>query len=126
LIGAIRRGDSPQPVAIVFYDEKPGVQAIGTTAPDLPAEPGKDAAFARDHEYVRHDMPSLLVGIDLLTGGVHARVEDRHRSAEFIAFLEQLDAAYPAATAIKPIRDNHSAHVSSNSSSRRSTALGST
>jgi hypothetical protein len=100
----------------------------------LPAEPGKDAAFVRDHEYVRHDMLSLLVGIDLLTGGVHARAEDRHRSAEFIAFLEQVDAAYPAATAIKPIRNNHSAHVSnrgsppaapaaSNSSSRRSTVL---
>jgi hypothetical protein len=51
-------------------------------------------------------MLSLRIGIDLLSG-VHARFEDRHRSAEFIAFLEQLDdAAYRAATAIKPIRDN--------------------
>jgi hypothetical protein len=27
-------------VAIVSYDEKPGIQAIATTAPDLPPEPG--------------------------------------------------------------------------------------
>src|SRR5580704_18729737 len=38
-------------VAIVSYDEKPGIQAIANTAPDLPPEPGVQAAFARDHEY---------------------------------------------------------------------------
>jgi hypothetical protein len=27
-------------VAIIAYDEKPGIQAIATTAPDLPPEPG--------------------------------------------------------------------------------------
>ena len=46
-----RRG---KPVAIVSYDEKPGIQAIATTAPELPTEPGVHATFARDHEYKRH------------------------------------------------------------------------
>jgi transposase len=55
---------------------------------------------------------SLLAGIDLLTGQVHACVENRHRSREFIGFLKKLDAAYPSDTAIKIILDNHSAHVS--------------
>ena len=99
-------------VAIVSYDEKPGVQAIATTAPDLPPEPGVYASFARDHEYKRHGTLSLLAGIDLLTGKVHALVKDRHRSREFIEFLTLLDAAYPAHTAIKLILDNHSAHIS--------------
>lgn len=99
-------------VAIVSYDEKPGVQAIGTTAPDLPPQPGVHRTFARDHEYKRHGTVSLLAGIDLLTGKVHALVEDRHRSREFIEFLKLLDAAYPAHTAIKLILDNHSAHIS--------------
>jgi hypothetical protein len=36
---------------------------------------------------------SLLAGIDLLTGVVHASVEERHRSREFVAFLQKLDAA---------------------------------
>src|SRR5579863_7046270 len=104
-----RRG---KPVAIVSYDEKPGIQAIATTAPDLPPEPGVHATFARDHEYKRHGTLSLLAGIDLLTGRVHALVRDRHRSREFIELLKLLDAAYPARTAIKLILDNHSAHIS--------------
>ena len=99
-------------VAIVSCDEKPGIQAIATTAPDLPPEPGIHSTFARDHEYKRHGTLSLLAGIDLLTGKVHALVRDRHRSREFVEFLKLLDAAYPAGTAIKLILDNHSAHVS--------------
>jgi transposase len=101
-----------KPVAIVSYDEKPGIQAIATTAPDLPPQPGVHATFARDHEYKRLGTLSLLAGIDLLTGKVHALVRDRHRSREFIEFLKLLDAAYPADTAIKLILDNHSAHIS--------------
>src|SRR6476660_682912 len=92
-------------VAVVSYDEKPGIQALATTAPDLPPEPGVHATFARDHEYKRHGTVSLLAGIDLLTGKVHALVRDRHRSREFIDFLKLLDAAYPASTAIKLILD---------------------
>ena len=99
-------------VAIVSYDEKPGIQAMATTAADLPPVPGVHATFARDHEYKRHGTLSLLAGIDLLTGKVHALVRDRHRSREFIEFLKLLDAAYPAGTAIKLILDNHSAHIS--------------
>src|SRR5271157_4846747 len=99
-------------VAIVSYDEKPGIQAIGTTAPDLSPEPGLHATFARDHEYERNGTVSLLAGIDLLTGKVHALVRDRHRSREFIEFLKLIDAAYPTHTAIKLILDNHSAHIS--------------
>jgi transposase len=104
-------------VAIISYDEKPGIQAIGNTAPDLPPRPGAHETFARDHEYQRHGTLSLLAGIDLLTGCVHARVEDRHRSREFVGFLKQLDAAYPPETAIKLILDNHSAHISKETTS---------
>ena len=109
---AAKAKTSRQPVAIVSCDEKPGIQAIATTAPDLPPKPGVYASFARDYEYKRHGTVSLLAGIDLLTGKVHALVRDRHRSREFIELLKLLDAAYPARTAIKLIVDNHSAHIS--------------
>lgn len=111
---AILRASEPAEtnVAIISYDEKPGIQAIANTAPDLPPQPGSHATFARDHEYKRHGTLSLLAGIDLLTGRVHACVEDRHRSREFVGFLKRLDEAYPADTAIKLILDNHSAHIS--------------
>src|SRR5216683_131029 len=103
---------SRKPVAIVSYDEKPGIQAIAITSPDLPPVPGTYATFSRDHEYKRHGTLSLLAGIDLLTGKAHALVKDRHRSREFIEFLKLLNTAYPAGTAIKVILDNHSAHIS--------------
>jgi transposase len=106
------KSNKGKPVAIVSCDEKPGIQAIATTAPDLPPEPGIHPTFARDHEYKRHGTLSLLAGIDLLTGKVHALVKDRHRSREFIEFLKLLDAAYPAGTVVKLILDNHSAHIS--------------
>ena len=109
-IAKSRRSDKS--VAIVSYDEKPGIQAIATTAPDLPPVPGVHPAFARDHEYKRHGTLSLLAGIDLLTGKVHALVRDRHRSREFIEILKLLDAAYRPDTAIKVLLDNHSAHIS--------------
>jgi transposase len=104
-------------VAIISYDEKPGIQAVATTAPDLPPVPGVYPTFARDHEYKRHGTVSLLAGIDLVTGQVHALVRDRHRSREFIEFLKLLDTAYPSDTAIHLILDNHSAHISRESRS---------
>jgi transposase len=89
-----QEGEAPA-VAIVSYDEKPGIQAIATTAPDLPPEPGKHATLARDHEYVRHGTLSLLAGIDLLTGEVHASVEEKHRSRESVAFLQKTRRRLP-------------------------------
>jgi hypothetical protein len=83
-----RSKERGKPVAIVSCDEKPGIQAIAPTAPDLPAEPGIHVTFTRDHEYKRHGTLSLLAGIDLLSGKVHPIVRDRHRSREFIEFLK--------------------------------------
>ena len=105
-------GEPSDAVAIISYDEKPGIQATATTAPDLPPEPGAHPTFARDHEYKRLGTVSLLAGIDLLTGQVHALVKDRHRSREFIEFLKLIDAAYPSHTAIKLILDYQAADIS--------------
>lgn len=102
----------PNPIYTVSVDEKPGVQAIGLTAPDLPPVPGKAAAVGRDYEYVRHGTVSILAGIDLHSGHIFANVEDRHRSVEFIGLLKQLDAHYPAQAIIRVVLDNHSAHIS--------------
>ncbi|MDO9557472.1 MAG: IS630 family transposase [Coriobacteriia bacterium] len=100
------------PVYSVSVDEKPGVQALGTTAPDLPPVPGRAACVARDHEYVRHGTVSILAGIDLHSGHIFANVEDRHRSVEFIGLLKRLDGYYPPDATIRVVLDNHSAHIS--------------
>ena len=102
----------PNPIYSVSVDEKPGVQAIGLTAPDLPPVPGKAAAVGRDYEYVRHGTVSILAGIDLHSGHIFANVEERHRSVEFIGLLKQIDAHYPEEAIIRVVLDNHSAHIS--------------
>jgi transposase len=110
---AEQEADEPLPlVAILSYDEKPGIQAIGRTAPDLPPVPGDYPTWARDYEYKRHGTLSLLCGIDLLTGDLIARVEEKHRSREFVAWLKDVHAHYPEDWKIKIILDNHSAHIS--------------
>lgn len=102
----------PEPIYTVSVDEKPGVQAISVTAPDLPPVPGKASTVSRDYEYVRHGTLSILAGIDLHSGHIFANVEDRHRSVEFIALLQQLDDHYPTEAIIRVVLDNHSAHIS--------------
>lgn len=99
-------------LAVLNYDEKPNLQAIGTTAPDLPPVPGEHKCWGRDHEYVRHGTVSIMAAIDLLDGRVHGQVVDRHRSREFVEFLKSLDRHYAPGTKIRIVLDNHSAHVS--------------
>jgi transposase len=99
-------------VVTVCVDEKPGVQAIANTAPDLPPRPGRHRTIGRDHEYKRLGTASILAALDLHDGHITARVERKHRSREFILLLKDLDAYYPPGVTIRIILDNHSAHLS--------------
>jgi transposase len=105
-------GMTASSVITVSVDEKPGVQAIANTAPDLPPVPGKHPKIGRDHEYERLGTCSILAALDLQDGHITARVEDRHRSVEFTSLLSDLDARYPPECTIRIILDNHSAHLS--------------
>lgn len=100
------------PLYSVSVDEKPGVQALGLTAPDLPPVAGKHGSHGRDYEYRRLGTASILAALDLHNGYITARVERRHRSREFIQLLQDLDAHYPEEAMIRIILDNHSAHIS--------------
>jgi transposase len=62
-----RHGGRPD-VVTVSVDEKPGVQAIANSAPDLPPVPAQYPTFARDHEYVRHGAWSIVAGLGLRRG----------------------------------------------------------
>ncbi|MEK7994188.1 MAG: IS630 family transposase [Planctomycetota bacterium] len=108
----LREAGTDDMIAVLSYDEKPGIQAIGLTAPDLAPVEGKHSCWGRDHEYVRHGTVTLMAAIDLLTGHVHGHVVDRHRSLEFVTFLKSLDQHYPTEVKIRVVLDNHSAHIS--------------
>jgi hypothetical protein len=62
--------------------------ALSGLSADLPPKPGKHASFARDDDYKRRGMLSLLAGIDLLTGPCP------RQGWPFIEFLKPLDAAH--------------------------------
>jgi hypothetical protein len=99
-------------IVFLSYDEKPGIQAIANTAPDLPPVPGQYQTWSRDHEYKRLGTMRLMAAIDLVSGRAHHHLVNRHRSLEFIAFLKKLIRSYPPRTRFRIVLDNHSAHTS--------------
>lgn len=101
-----------QTVITVSVDEKPGIQAIKNTAPDLLPVPGKQPHIKRDYEYERLGTVSLLAALNLHNGHITAQVHKRHRSREFVSLLKELDSFYPEDCTIRLILDNHSAHIS--------------
>ena len=108
----LKSGELKRDFATISYDEKPGIQAIENIAADLPPIVGDKSTWARDYEYRRHGTLSLLAGIDLHDGRIIGLVRDRHRSREFIEFLDKVNLEYPKDWKIKIILDNHSAHIS--------------
>ena len=104
--------DSDRTSVTVSYDEKPGIQALKNIAADLMPAPNKHPCMSRDYEYKRLGTVSLLAAIDLHTGEVTSLVRDRHRSKEFVEFLEILNCKHPKEWKIRMVLDNHSAHIS--------------
>lgn len=100
-----------QPVHVLSYDEKPGIQAIATTADDLLPN-DKHQAIQRDYEYKRLGTVSLLAGIDLQTGEAIPLVREKHSSKEYIEFLQLLDKKYPKGDKIRLVLDNLKVHTS--------------
>ena len=80
--------DSGKLNAILSYDEKPGIQAIGNIYPDK--QPDEDHGYvSRNHDYRRNGTLSLLAGTDLITGQIIPLVEKGHRSLEFIRWPDK-------------------------------------
>jgi hypothetical protein len=49
----------------------------------------------RTHSYVRHGTTSLFAALDIATGFVIGKCYKRHRAAEFLNFLKEIDARVP-------------------------------
>jgi transposase len=95
---------------VVCLDEKPNIQALGRTIPDLPPAPGY--ALRRDWEYVRHGTVNLLVIYNLLTGQLWGRVLAHNDAAHFIPALEAYLAELPwEIRCVHCILDNGSSHI---------------
>ena len=86
--------DRPSTCAIVLsVDEKRQIQALDREQPVLPMMPG--IPERRTHSYVRHGTTSLFAALDIASGFVIGKCYKRHRAAEFLDFLMQIDRATP-------------------------------
>lgn len=111
------------PVHVLSYDEKPGIQAIATTSPDLMPDK-KHSTISRDYEYKRLGTLSLLTAIDLQIGEAIPLVRDKHSSKEYIEFLKLLDDKYPKGDKIRIVLDNLKVHTSEATRKYLATASG--
>jgi transposase len=101
---------SPTNALVLSVDEKTGMAARSRTRPTTPVGPGRPARH--EHEYVRHGTAILLAALDVQGGGiVQATDLDRNTAANFIAFLDDLDAKVPAGLEVHLVLDNGSSHI---------------
>jgi len=98
----------PERALVLCVDEKSQVQALERTAPLLPMRPGQIERHT--HDYQRHGTTSLFAALDTATGKVIGTCKQRHRSVEFIKFLDLIDAAVPEDLDIHIILDNYATH----------------
>jgi transposase len=64
----------------------------------------------RTHDYMRHGTTSLFAALQVKTGEVLAECRRRHRSVEFRAFLDRINANVPDDLEIHLIMDNYGTH----------------
>ncbi len=102
---------NPPAKAVVFcVDEKSGIQALDRTRPVLPLRPG--VPERQTHDYVRHGTTTLYAALRVLDGVVIGECRRRHRTREFVRFLNRLEQATPTRQSLHLILDNLSAHKS--------------
>jgi transposase len=98
----------PDHALVLCVDEKTEMQAVERTQPVLPMRPGQPER--RTPDYVRHGTSSLFAALDVAVGEVIGRCYRRHRTQEFAAFLEAVDAAVPPDLEVHVVLDNASIH----------------
>lgn len=98
----------PHRVVVLCVDEKPQIQATTRTAPVLPLRPGQPEQ--RTHDYRRAGTADLFAALVVQAGSVIGRCARRHRSVEFRAFLDQVEADVPADLDVHLVLDNAATH----------------
>ena len=100
----------PENAIVLSVDEKSQVQALDRTQPMLPMTPTQ--AERGTHDYVRHGVTSLFAALNVATGAVIGKCHRRHRSREFVKFLDHVDATLvrEEGVSVHVILDNYATH----------------
>src|SRR5579863_341591 len=100
----------PDQALVLCVDEKSQIQALDRTRPILPLRPGLPER--QTHDYKRYGTTTLFAALNVLDGTVIGSCLPRHRSKEFIKFLNQLEKEVSAELDVHLILDNYSTHKS--------------
>jgi len=100
----------PANAIVLSVDEKSQCQALDRSQPVLPMTPGRPES--QTHDYYRHGTTSLFSALNVATGEVIGKCMRRHRSSEFIRFLNEVDKAIPEEDGVELhiIMDNYATH----------------
>ena len=101
--------DPPDNAVVLCVDEKTQVQALDRRQPQLPMRP--DQIARRTHDYKRNGTTQLFAALNVAAAQVQAQCKDRHRSEDFLRFLDGVVHHYPEQR-IHVILDNVSSHKS--------------
>jgi transposase len=102
---------NPPDNAVVFaLDEKSQIQALQRAQPILPMDIGQPER--RTHNYLRHGTLDLFAALNVANGKVIAQCKKKHRSADFLSFLREIDQQVESHLEIHVVLDNLSAHKS--------------
>ncbi len=99
----------PKHAVVLCVDEKTQVQALDRRQPLLPMRPGQ--IERRTHDYKRNGTVQLYAALEVHAGRIVSRIEERHRSREFIAFMNHLLRTYRSGE-LHVVVDNVSSHDS--------------
>lgn len=96
---------------VLCVDEKTSIQPRKRTTPTLPAQPGKPVRV--EQHYTRSGALNLFAAFDTRRGKVIGWSATRKRAAEFVSFLDLLDASIPVTmTTVHLVLDNLRVHKS--------------
>jgi transposase len=97
----------PEHALVLCVDEKTGIQALDRTQPGLPLRARRPRTWT--NEYVRNGTQALIAALDIATGRVIGHVKTRRTSVNFLRFMNEVVAAFPA-RALHVVLDNLNIH----------------
>jgi len=100
----------PDKALVLSVDEKSQIQALDRTQPVLPLQKGVPAR--QTHDYKRHGTTTLFTALNMLDGKVIGQCMSRHRSLEFVRFLNKINREIQTDLDLHLIVDNYGAHKS--------------
>ena len=83
----------PENAIVLCVDEKPSIQALERKQGYLKLPNGR-ALTGQSHDYKRHGTSTLFAALEVATGKVQATHKKRRRRVEFLAFMNEVTAAY--------------------------------